>query len=81
MVVDKNKDLEKTDLEFHLNKWRAFRTLLVDFDGWHIDHIPVGDVKEDNVPVDVMSFVVVLGEQYVLNQLSPKQVAVLRSIL
>lgn len=81
MAVDANKKLEKTDHQFHVNQWQSYRYLLTEFDGWHIEKVPLGDVKSDRVPSILMSFVMYLGEQYILNQLSPKQVAVLRTVL
>ena len=81
MAVDANKKITNESFEFHQNQWKAYRHMLTEYDGWYIDNIPVGDVKLDLVPSLLVSFVLTLGEQYVLNQLSPKQAAVLRTLL
>jgi hypothetical protein len=80
-AVDKNKDIPRENIQFHRNQWHAYRNLLIEYDGWHLENIPIGDVKNDNVPAIIVSFILQLGEQYVLNQLSPKVRGVLRSII
>jgi len=81
MAIEKNKNVPKDSYEFHQNQWHAYRHLLTEFDGWHIQNIPVGDVKEDRVPAILVSYALTLGERYVLNQLSPKITGVLRTHL
>lgn len=79
--VKANEGVEPKDFKFHLNQWISYRDMLLDNDGWHIDKITPGEVKQDLLPAEVISFIVMLGEQYVLNQLTPKQRAVLRSLI
>lgn len=75
------KNLSALDAAFHQSKWEAARDLLVDYDGWHVEGIPVGDVKNDLVPMEVVTFAVMSGDAYLLSHLTPKVRRVLPSTI
>jgi hypothetical protein len=80
-AVKANEDISREEIKYHLNQWHAYRDMILDNDGWHIENVTPGEVKADEVPSLLVSFILQVGESYVVNQLSPKQRGVLRSLL
>lgn len=80
-VVEPSENLKTHDLKRQTILWESYRDMLVDNDGWHIEGITVADVKANIVPQSVVSLVLMTGEAWILNHLSPKQRDVIRSII
>lgn len=79
IAIERNKGIERQDFKFQQNQWEAARDLLIEFDGWHIDCIPIGDVKDNRVPQVLVSFTIMMVTAYIEGQLHPKALQVLRS--
>ena len=58
---------EKTRVDWTVTEaeWSAARTLILDYGQWAIDGISVGDVRDDNLPAALLTFVVEKADEYI----------------
>lgn len=78
-VITAQKGKSNTDVEYIENPWLGCRDLIVEFGEWGIDDVPIGDVKESRVPLEVITWVKQCGLDYILDKLDPKEARLILS--
>lgn len=55
--------------------------LIVDYGEWAIDKVPLGEVKQGNIPLPLVGWLLGIGREYILPQLDPKLRAVVSTVI
>lgn len=80
-AITQCKGIAMSDRAFLTLKWEASRDLLFDNDGWHMKNLKPSDLKANVVSLEVMNWVIMLCESYVMGQITPKVRLSLPSII
>ncbi len=78
--VEPIKKLSRLDFEAFNFEWEAVKRLLLDSGDWQIEGIKVGEVETDDVPMEVISFVVQSADEYIYPLLPAKKQLLLSTI-
>lgn len=78
-VIVAQRGKGEADWEYVNNPWLGCRDLILEFGEWGITGIPIGDVKENRVPLEVVTWVKQCGLDYVLDKLDPKEARLILS--
>lgn len=71
------KEVAKLDFKGLDLEWEGAKYLLLEFGEWQLSGVPVGDVRSNNVPLEVVNFVRQAADHYLYPQLSPKELRLL----
>jgi len=80
VAIEPLKTLSKLDFEHFDAEWQGAKVLLTEFGEWAVEGVPVGEAKEDRVPLEVMSWVVDCADDYIGPQLSEKKARLLSTV-
>ena len=78
--VESVKELTRLDFNSFNAEWEGAKRLLIEFGEWEIKGVPIGEVKADNVPLEVVSWVCDCAEDYIWPQLSSKKQRTLSTV-
>lgn len=79
-AVEPLKNLTRLDFD-HLDcEWQGAKKLITEYGEWAIQGVAVGDAKNDNVPLEVISWVEDCAEDYIWPQLSEKKRRLLSTV-
>lgn len=76
-AIEAAKNLSKLDWDTFEGEWEASKVLLVEFGEWEIKGVPVGNVRENRVPLELVSWVTECADEYIWPQLSVKKARLL----
>lgn len=76
-VLEPLKDVARLDFKGIDLEWEGARDLLLEYGEWQIQGVPVGEVKANHVPLEVVNFVRQAADHYLYPQLSPKELRLL----
>lgn len=67
------KGKAKSDTNLFVDDWPGARELIVRFGDWRVEGITLGQIQEDNVPLEVVSWVSDCADEYISPMLSQRK--------
>lgn len=73
------KTLTKLDFDHAMSEWKAAAKLILEFGEWEIKSVPRGEVAADQIPVEVVNFVLECADDYIYPLLPEKKRQLIRT--
>ena len=80
LSIESVKELVVGDFKYWDAQWEAAKQLILKYGKWEIESISRGDVEDNNLPLEVISFVRMTSEIYIYPKLSPAQRRLVSSV-
>ena len=80
-AVEPLKKYKALDFDHWDGIWNGSKVLVLEYGSWDIENVKAGEVKDDNVPLEVAEWVVTCGRAYIFPQLDPKKRQMLSTLM
>jgi hypothetical protein len=73
LAVKPQKGKTRTEINLFVDDWPAARELLRKYGDWRVEGVTLGQLESDDVPLEIVSWVVDCADEYISPLLSQKK--------